>query len=403
AVTGAPSSVIREVNSKDKSVLNIFGSTTSKGRPSQVYTKPEVTDLKGNIEDFHLIVPNIDIESPHGDPTVGKTLGTDDDHELANTSNELIFDDQKPAGEKAGECMFDLISMNFAGLSNDNIKKLVSDRLKWNIDSIGSGAKAIAPSFNPITKIGKKVTVTYKGMPEKYSDFGMKGIKLSFVGNEKWNWHQDAEFFFDKTGKSKSGNDKPNWFIYWSQLGEPFGFAPVCTKVTYSSDFCREHKDEKDVKPNEKITMGYYNNRFYNYIGHIEEEMTIYDVNKKSVYRFLRTSHHENGHRASRQLANIKGGWGKNLQYDYRKDIDRDGIHDDFENAIEDDVFTAGLEPKHNNTKEHSDWDHGILGGYDKESGRALPIHYETLVEKKEKEIEEADWSTGGLNYHSKP
>ncbi len=202
---------------KDKDGGGPPGEPAIEGTDSSVMPLPlpatQTQDVAGQIDPFYLIVPNLDIGSPHGDPTVTTTAGVDG----ANATNEQIFDDQVPKGEPAGQCAFDIEAAALKGLDKES-KGLVWARCQYTIPDVG-GQK---PGYKPADATGKKVTVTYSKMPAKHDGFGKKQIKM-VLGKKPWAWYQHVEFFFhiDGTGGRAGKSPVPNWLFYWSQIEGP--------------------------------------------------------------------------------------------------------------------------------------------------------------------------------------
>ncbi|MCX7933978.1 MAG: hypothetical protein N3A66_01810, partial [Planctomycetota bacterium] len=177
------------------------------------YTPPPAP--AGKLDAFRLVIADIGISTPHGDPT--QPAGP----EGANPTNEVVFDDQTPQGEDVGQCLMSLAAKELAGLTTQAVKDFIFARHTWNAPNVGN----VQPVYVP-NKTGRTTTCRYPAMPVRFDDFGQKRITLKLEGRS-WQWRQEVEFFFhyDGTGgrqtvqlPDNTNVTEPNWFYYWSQI-----------------------------------------------------------------------------------------------------------------------------------------------------------------------------------------
>jgi hypothetical protein len=167
-----------------------------------------VADVAGHIDDFYLIVPDLDIGSPNGDPETTGVGG-------ANAENEQVFDDLSPAGEPAGQCRFTMAANVLSKLTTA-ARALIFPKCGWHLGALGNAEEGLVQAtFNPADGKGQSIAVTYGTMPTRYNHFGKKTITMS-MDNTEFKWYQDVEFFFCAT-KTARGGGNPNWFTYWLQ------------------------------------------------------------------------------------------------------------------------------------------------------------------------------------------
>ncbi|MBI4738804.1 hypothetical protein HY772_04545 [Candidatus Woesearchaeota archaeon] len=172
-------------------------------------------NASGTIAPFHLIIPNLDILTPQGDPTKAAE---------ANSDNEAVFDDSSPGGEAAGSCNVILTKAALDGLAASS-RTLVWNRCLFTMHGVGT----IAATLNPASQTGQVITATYASMPAIYSDFGPKTITMTFGGSTRYLYYQPIEFFFYPSGTGHPNQtpiggvtaqqDSPNYFYYYLQEG----------------------------------------------------------------------------------------------------------------------------------------------------------------------------------------
>lgn len=97
-----------------------------------------------------------------------------------------------------------------------------ADSIEWTIPDIDSSTRTVVPA----TQKGRKLTVTYKGLPPDYRDFGRKEVKASLkVDSCKIEQTREVQFFYPRDAKNNPEGKYPNWFYYWKQTpaAKPFG------------------------------------------------------------------------------------------------------------------------------------------------------------------------------------
>ncbi len=83
-------------------------------------------------------------------------------------------------------------------------------------------------TYEPETRKGKKIKITYEGLPEKNSDFGPTAITASVNVGSKCGVASDKRevlLFFPRDEKNNPAGDVPNYYYYWLQT--PAGFGQV--------------------------------------------------------------------------------------------------------------------------------------------------------------------------------
>ena len=96
----------------------------------------------------------------------------------------------------------------------------VRDRVSFTIDNIGASAVHWDPP-NGKAKVDDHgflvATATFKGLPAKNSDFGLKTVQLLLDGQPAAK--TKVEIFFPKFGINHPGDvvGDPNWFYYWKE------------------------------------------------------------------------------------------------------------------------------------------------------------------------------------------
>ncbi len=193
--------------------------------------------------------------------------------------------------------------------------------------------------------------------------------------------------------------------MYWQQVANQFShpesgtFGPQTTVMLYNS---ANLGDEGEA--------GYYVPTLF---SPWKDRMVVYDANKSGIYWFIRTIHHENAHRQSKQLPPEQGGFGPNLAWAGAADSDSDAINDMWEKdggagvSLGFDVLPAN---RVQNMKWRGNWDHGWIdpeqvknppgdpytnaNGYDPGTGSGLCVRNQNHVDEKREELKEQDWSS---------
>ncbi len=83
-------------------------------------------------------------------------------------------------------------------------------------------------AYDPPSRKGKSIKITYKGLPEKNSDFGPTIISASVNLGSKCGVASDSKevlLFFPRDKKNNPAGDVPNYYYYWLQT--PAGFGQV--------------------------------------------------------------------------------------------------------------------------------------------------------------------------------
>ena len=136
---------------------------------------------------------------------------------------EFVFDNKKPAKEKAGECMFSAEMKKLQGIPKKH-QKLIIDRILWEIGN----ADNVAPEYDPKNRHAKSITITYPQMPNSYDGFGKKKISLALTGKE-WKWYRRIKLKYHAVGTGHPNRapianvtakqTAPNFWYYHLQVG----------------------------------------------------------------------------------------------------------------------------------------------------------------------------------------
>jgi len=163
--------------------------------------------------------------------------------------------------------------------------------------------------YDPPSKKGKKMTITYKGLPKKNGDFGPTAITATLPGEgscDEITSSAQVKLFFPRDESNNPEGKAPNWFYYWSQTPAKVGPA----KYGALADQCgKPPTNERDG------IIGYYRyiprDKVY-YICDLRRlpgdfKFTAVQIKSKSPLKidhattygidtFAIASHHENGH-----------------------------------------------------------------------------------------------------------
>ncbi|MCX8110068.1 MAG: helix-loop-helix domain-containing protein [Syntrophorhabdaceae bacterium] len=107
-------------------------------------------------------------------------------------------------------------------LEAKTIPEHYADSVEWTIPEIEGSNRTIIPN----TQKGRKLTVTYKGLPNDYREFGRKKIRAALnVDSCKIEETREVQFFYPRDAKNNPEGKYPNWFYYWRQTpaARPFG------------------------------------------------------------------------------------------------------------------------------------------------------------------------------------
>lgn len=335
-----------------------------------------------------MICPDVDIVTPDGDPEKAGEGGDNADNEAV--FDDKVFDDPPQEGEPEGQCWMLCRTKSLPNLSPAS-RLAVWEQIEWSIGKAGD----VDPAFAGVVDKPDETLVMYGAMPAKPDQFGPRTLALTFNDRPKWGYYQKVELFFHTTGKSASAhgganvkNGDPNWYVYWQQLAGAFSgqaggtFGPQCAMEWNSNDHPQGDpqtvgKYAYEAPPQEQGQ------------GALLEKIILYNALKDNMVECIRTIHHENGHRQSRQLPNNQGGWGAALLYVWNSDADGDFVHDGFEAAIQGDPFTPGVD----DSAALENWDHDV---YDPATGKGLCRRNEAEVNAKANDLKEGDWSSTG-------
>lgn len=130
------------------------------------------------------------------------------------SGQRMLFTSASP-----GEVKIEAEAGNFVDVSPEDEKEIV-----WSAPE-KEGAQLI---YDPPTKKGKRMTITYRGLPKDNAAFGPTPISASLsvggacdlIGNEV-----APQLFFPRDATNNPGGTEPNWFYYWSQT--PARVGPV--------------------------------------------------------------------------------------------------------------------------------------------------------------------------------
>ena len=98
--------------------------------------------------------------------------------------------------------------------------ELDMDQYVWTIEDIGE----IQAEWDPSTAHGEAgsgriAEVTFTGLPEDNSSFGLKRITLSYnYDGISFTIYRDIKVFFPRDATNNPGGTTQNWYYYWTQI-----------------------------------------------------------------------------------------------------------------------------------------------------------------------------------------
>jgi len=101
-----------------------------------------------------------------------------------------------------------------------------ADSIEWIIPDLDGSKKIFTPSSTSTNPKGRKVKVTYKGLPYSYKDFGKKNVIARVkVDSCTIEDKKEIQIFYPRDEKNNPEGKYPNWFYYWKQTpaARPFG------------------------------------------------------------------------------------------------------------------------------------------------------------------------------------
>jgi hypothetical protein len=111
-------------------------------------------------------------------------------------------------------------------------------------------------TYDPPSRKGKRVAMTYRGLPQNNGDFGPTMITATLPGEGSCDAIRasvQVRLFFPRDAKNHPGGSDPNWFYYWSQTSARVGPKP---KFGGGSEFCGKNTSKSDG------TLGYYRYKY---------------------------------------------------------------------------------------------------------------------------------------------
>jgi len=105
-----------------------------------------------------------------------------------------------------------------------NMPQDLIDDITWSAPE-KDGSRVI---YDPPTRKGRTMQITYEGLPEKNSDFGMTTILASVDTGGDCGVLSDTlevQLFFDRDATNNPTANEPNWYYYWLQT--PAGHGAV--------------------------------------------------------------------------------------------------------------------------------------------------------------------------------
>jgi hypothetical protein len=163
--------------------------------------------------------------------------------------------------------------------------------------------------YDPPSKKGKKMTITYKGLPKNNSDFGPTAITATLPGEgscDEITSSAQVKLFFPRDESNNPDGNVPNWFYYWSQTPAKVGpakYGALAGKCGGSATNARDgiigyyryiHRDNvyyicdlRRLPDDFKFTAVQIKTK---------NPLTIGDVTTHGIDTFAIASHHENGH-----------------------------------------------------------------------------------------------------------
>lgn len=163
--------------------------------------------------------------------------------------------------------------------------------------------------YEPSTRTGKKMTITYTGLPKNNSDFGPTTITATLPEEgscDAISSSTQVKLFFSRDESNNPDGTVPNWFYYWSQTSAKVGPAQYGGLAGQCGGSSRNARDG---------IIGYYRYIHRDNVYYIcdlrrlpddfkftavqiktKSPLTIGDVTTYGIDTFAIASHHENGH-----------------------------------------------------------------------------------------------------------
>lgn len=165
---------------------------------------------------YRLVVEPI---TPAGDPVNSPVDGGDGSGGTQDGANDFTYSRASPG----------VLTLNLKAkvLGIGSMGQAIQDRFKFEVDPIGTSTMIWADDNlgGKATASGDFITATVKftGLPEHGSDFGKKGVRVTFDGLKRAE--STFEAFFPLTARNHPGGqpDSPNWYHYWKQTSANFG------------------------------------------------------------------------------------------------------------------------------------------------------------------------------------
>ena len=393
----------------------------------------------GTIAPLHLICADVGIETPKNN-----VPGNGEDGAYVDSKDYSLFIfDNNGEGEDKGKCIAKCEPKDFRNLSS-TAKNIAQEMLEW-VPPQKDGI--VASTGKPVIGNPGATNFIYATMPERNDSFGNSTapLKLRFKERHEWTWEKDVQFRYHRLGtgavaeyKSNPNPDYqkiftspdnnnphgaldqyPNWYFYWHQVAGDFNFGCQADKMYYDSN---EYAPTNIVKKSEIIAYHQPLRR----IPKWEDKIVLQNYHRRSIFQYVNSLHHENGHRQSYQLHNNKGGFG--VELNWNNNIDEDG--DWIANAWEESDFgqDVGFQNQINNPNDDDEtknakqarrdlehdwrmnWEHGWnttnsiknppkykinIDEWDENDtpGYGLTIRNEKHVKEKENLIKLRDWS----------
>ncbi len=368
-------------------------------------------EQQGSTSPINLVAADVGIAKPTGNlPSDGETFIED-----FTGLPVFLFDTDEDEGKCVAVCeVNDLDGLDVAK------QELVWSLLEWKLPKVGD----VEPGEGVPAENGRMTTFTYPTMPEHNDDFGNyktedgKDVVLRFKDRHEWVYKQDVQFRYRRGGSAAAdqhhelengvwkhvNEGDPNWYVYWTQVAMEFSHEESGTFGPQAA--IMEYIDE--VPDDNKLGEYEYSARFlippYDIAGNPERErIRIFKPNNVGIVTMIKTIHHENGHRQYFQKEPHEGGWGENITYWWRNDVEVeelwagpdatpetrnqafqiwnenwDMVHKEFEKNNE------NFDPNINNSEELDARHHAEDG---------LCVRNENHVQDKSNQIKEKDWS----------
>lgn len=125
----------------------------------------------------------------------------------------------------------------------------LKNKIRWTLPQIEGSTRTISPA----TAMGPEVTVTYKGLPAKNSEFGSREVKADIDAEVcEASDTKNVSLFFPRDVNNNPGGVEPNWFYYWSQTSARQGPAKYGARNLECSG----------ISGNTDKTLGYYASKY---------------------------------------------------------------------------------------------------------------------------------------------